>query len=439
MEYVKKLSGMLEIWIWQERPEDSGLLQFARRAVRVLLMTLQVFRGNVLMLRASSLAYKTILGIVPLLAIAFSVLKGFGVHSRIEDLLIKYVSVGKQEIASHIISYISNTNFKAIGSLGLVFLLYISINMMSQVEKTFNDLWGVTHPRTWVRKITDYLSVLFISPVLMMISLTMMATFSSNAVVVRLMEYPLFAQFWVLFNNIIPLMGIWVAFTALYIIIPNIRVKMVPALIAGVVTGTAWEGAFRIYAHLNIGVTSHNKIYGTLAAFPVLLVWIYISWVVLLMGARLTWAIQHARTLSPDIGDEDVSAGVREHLAVHVMQLLSAAFHDGTGPRTAEAISRELGASMPYVVEVLAMLMRSGLVSEVAGEVPAFQPGRDIHGITLRDVHAAVRDDGGGIWNPPGSIQSGHTETEWDRVQQHLSGTLESIRMIHLVDTQIKG
>jgi len=167
--YLQKLSDFLRNEIWHD-PKDAGRLYiFYYQTVRVILMTVYGLKNRLILLRASALSYSTILAIVPLFAIAFSMLKGLGFHTRLEGL-INYLTAGQEELTAQVIEYISNTNFKALGAFGTALLIYASVMMLSNVERTFNEIWGVPQQRTAARKISNYISVLFLGPFLMILS-----------------------------------------------------------------------------------------------------------------------------------------------------------------------------------------------------------------------------------------------------------------------------
>ena len=378
--------------VWHDPDPPARLRLFCYQALRVILLTVSGLRDQLVFLRASALCYSTLLAIVPLLAVAFSMLKGLGVHSQIEHLLVNYLTAEQEAVSKKIIEYISNTDFKALGAFGTALLIFAVLMMLSNVERTFNDLWGVSRNRSMVRKISDYISVLILGPLLIVISTALMTSFSSHAVVNTLSRYEVFEQFFVLFKTIVPYAGLWIAFTAMYMLMPNTRVRFLPALISGILFGSLWQLAFQGYTTFNVGVARYNTIYGTFAALPIFIVWLYISWIIVLIGAKMSYAIQNVRTHQREFKDYTVGQEEREEMAVHVMLKIAEQFHRGAPPLTEGEVSKVLSMPVALVRETISRLAAEGLVREVYGEEPRYQPGRNPNLISVLDVCRAMRN-----------------------------------------------
>ena len=396
--YVRKLSDFLRNEIWHD-PKDAGRLYFFYyQTVRVILMTVYGLKNRLILLRASALSYTTLLAIIPIFAIAFSMLKGLGFHTRSENL-INYLTAGQEELTNRIILYISNTNFKALGAFGTALLIYASVMMLSNVERTFNELWGVSRQRTVARKISNYISFLFIGPFLMILATAMIASFSSNTIIAELTDYQVFKQFFILFYKIIPHATLWIAFTAMYYLMPNTRVKFLPALVAGILCGSTWEAAFRVYTEFNIGVARYNTIYGTFAVLPVFFIWLYISWIIVLIGAQLSYAIQNVRSYQQEFNYYHVGYDQKEKMALHIMLKIAETFHNGLSSLGIEALSGALSIPIRLVREITGKLIESGLLKEVFGEEITFQPAKNLELISVLDVFYAMRHEADITWH----------------------------------------
>jgi len=397
--YLQKLSDFLRNEVWHD-PQDAGhLYSFYYQAVRIILLTIHGLKNRMILLRASALSYSTLLAIVPLLAIAFSMLKGLGFHSRLENVLVNYLTAEQEELSRRIIEYIGNTDFKALGAFGTALLIYASVMMLSNVERTFNELWGVARQRTIPRKISNYISVLFLGPFLMVLSTAMIASFSSNAVVAALTKYEIFVHFFVLFSKVLPHATLWVAFTVMYILMPNTRVKFVPALVSGIICGSIWEGAFRIYTDFNIGLTKYNTIYGTFAVLPIFIIWLYISWLIVLIGAQLSYAIQNVRSYQQEVNFYDVGYDQKEEMALNIMLKISALFNNGQAHMGVEELSDTLDVPVRLVREITQKLCDRGLLQEIFGDEITFQPSMNVGLITVLDVCHALRHEDAGDWH----------------------------------------
>lgn len=424
--------------VWQD-PADAGPYHiFMLQGLRVCLLTLSGFKNRLIFLHASALVYTTMLAIVPLLALAFSVLKGFGFHGRIENMLISFLTAEQQEVTNRIVEYISNTNFKALGAFGLGLLIYTVVKMMNTVETTFNNLWGITRARSVLRKISDYISVLVISPLLLVISLALIASLSSNTVVAKLSKYLVFQHFFVLFETVIPLVGIWIAFTAIYIFMPNTRVKILPGLVAGVFSGTLWGIAFQAYTQLNIGVAKYNTIYGTFAALPIFLIWLYISWLILLIGAQLSYAIQNVKSYQQEMSEYEFSNAQKEYMALNMMFQISKRFFQGHSPMTAEELSYAISAPIRVVRRIADILGNHGLLKEILSDGHTFQPAKDLHLISVEEVCEAMRDAGKVDWRLPEEKREPSLEALLKAKKRSDQEQLGRVTMLNLLEGEKK-
>ena len=438
-EVFDNVAEFFDDTVWHDPPDAGPYRIFLLQGLRVCLLTISGFKNQLIFLRASALVYTTMLAIVPLLALAFSVLKGFGFHGRIESMIISFLTAEQQEVTNHIVEYISFTNFKALGAFGLGLLIYTVIKMMNTVEKTFNNLWGVTRARSVMRKISDYISVLVISPLLLVISLTLIASLSSNTIVTKMSKYLFFEHFFVLFETVIPLVGIWIAFTAIYIFMPNTRVKFLPGLVAGVFSGTLWGIAFQMYTQLNIGVVRYNTIYGTFAALPIFLIWLYISWLILLIGAQLSYAIQNVKSYQQEMSEYEFSNAQQEYMALNMMFQTSKRFYQGQPPMTAEELSYAMSVPIRVVRRIANILGSQGLLKELLSDEHTFQPAKDLHLISVGKIYEAMRDAGKVDWRFPEEKKDPGLEELLEAKKRADQEQLGRITMLDLLQEGKKG
>lgn len=398
--HFSRLSRFLKTDVWRDNDEAEPLIRFFFQAVRVLLLTLHGLKNRMVLLRAAALSYSTLLAIVPLLAIIVSMLKGLGFHERLEQFLIHSLAAEHQDLISRIIGYIADTDFKALGAFGTAVLIYASVNMISNVERTFNELWGAPRNRSVSRKISNYISLLFLGPLFMMLSTAFITVLTSSTLVTALTEFHLFERFSVVFSRMASHGALWLAFTAMYILLPNTKVRFFPGLIAGVVCGSLWESAFRAYMNLNINVAHYNTIYGTFAALPVFITWLYMSWIIVLMGAQLSFAVQNVRTLGPETVSPDTDAGPTEEMALYVMFHICRRFHHGLAPLSVNALADLTAATPGQVREIVRRLGKAQLVGEIlGGEEILVAPLKNIGLIRPLDVCLAFREQE--PWRPP--------------------------------------
>ncbi len=266
-----------------------------QRLARFVLDLGRAIDEHQLSLRAAGLTYTTVLSLVPFLAIAFAVLKGFGVQNALEPVLLKVVGESSREVVIRIIGYVNNTNVKSLGLIGLLTLLVTVINLLTSIEEAFNAICGVSETRSLQRRFSDYLSVVVVGPVLLMVAMSMTSSLQSQWLVQWLINHTVLGDAILLLFRLVPYVSIWIAMTFLYSYIPNAKVPLRSALLGGVVAGTIWQLIQWAYFHFQVGVANYNAIYGALAALPIFLVWIYTSWLIVLFGLELVRSHQEQR------------------------------------------------------------------------------------------------------------------------------------------------
>jgi len=394
------LVQMLENGIrYLDRNDYRGLRRHAARSVQIILLAVRNFWNDQCMLRASALAFTTILSLVPFLALTFAVLKGFGVQNRVEPLVMEQLSGGSQEVATRIIDYINNTDMGSLGVFGLLALVITVITLLGNIEEALNAVWGVDETRSMQRKFSDYLSVVVVGPILIFTAVSMTSFLQSQSLVQWLVENSYVGDFLLYLLHLIPYMITWVALVFLYIFIPNTVVRIRPAILGGVLAGTCWQLAQWAYIHFQVGVAKYNAIYGTMAVLPIFMVWIYTSWMIVLFGAEMVHALQNIKIFRRELRAPAINFRLRELLALAILQDVVTAFVTGTDTWTAKRLEDELDLPERILRELLDELVTSGLLLTTTGDPPAYQPAREPDQIMLSDVLNILRDFGGS-WQP---------------------------------------
>ncbi|MFW6244144.1 MAG: YhjD/YihY/BrkB family envelope integrity protein, partial [Desulfovibrionales bacterium] len=295
-------------------------------------------------LRASALTYVTALSIVPLLAVAFSISKGFGFQNTqyIREFLLK-VTAGREMVVERIVDYINRTDVGTLGAVGVAGLFLAVISLLSSIEKSFNTIWGVQQSRSGGRKFADYLSITLICPLLIIISISSTASLQSSAVVQTILGYSVFSYAYLVFLKVLPFLLVWTALTFIYKLAPNTTVTFGSALGGAFVAGLCWTVTERMFITYQVGVAKYNAIYGSFAQVPLFLLWLYISWVIVLIGAEISYGLQNREVSAPGLALDEYEFELKEKLAVVVMALLAKSFQEGRGPlssgRIAEAVN----------------------------------------------------------------------------------------------------
>ena len=361
---------------------------------RIHLAVIRDLVGGQLTLRAMSLVYTTLLSLVPLLAISFSVLKGFGYHHQIEPMLTRLMGdlgAGGAELIDKITEFVDNVEVGVLGFLGIALLFYTMVSTMRKIERAFNFIWHVTRERGLIQRFRDYLGVLVVSPVLMFSSLGITASFMNDAVV---REVTSLAPIGALIDagaTLIPYLLISAAFSFIYAFIPYTRVQARAALIGGLIAGLLWHLLGWGFASFVAASPKYTVIYSTFATLILFLIWIYLGWLILLIGGSISFYIQHPDYIAMPRGRLRLSARYREKLALAVAHAIAQAFHHDGGSRGVDDLAGRLEAPSEAVEGVLDALEAEGFVVRDDGEPPGYLPGRPPESIMIKQILDAVR------------------------------------------------
>lgn len=431
--------------VWRAETADLGLGRRALyRCCRVLYLTWRGFAGDKVISRASALTYITALSLVPLLAFAFSVLKGFGFYQRLLDETINPFldkllqplaagggsgvdqaaggEVGLREALDEVLALVTTTDVKGLGFVGLLIVLWAVMRLLGSVEGAFNDIWGLRQSRSFLRKLSDYLTIVIVVPILLVVGIgfrTMLeTTFDTSATMQAVIEFGL--------RGALPL-GAWAAFTCVYLVLPNTRARFMSVLLGGGVAALLWLAALALYVGFQVGVARYNAIYAGFAVLPVFLVWVQLSWVIVLLGAELAFAHEHEPEYRGLASYQSLGHGSLERLALGSMTRITMDFLAGEAPRRSSAIAAELGLSPQPVEELLASLAGAGLLLAVADDGDESSGGggyvlaRDPSSITVKGVLDALKHAEGDL-----DVRAGAAaDVEVRRLLSKLDGELE--------------
>jgi membrane protein len=350
------------------------------------------------LLRASALTYSTLLSLVPILAFALAFLKGLGVHNLLESFLIDRGVIGSEETVQMLLSYANNIEVRTLGGFGLATLVFTTVLGVGNIERAFNEIWGVRTERPILRKIADYASVLVLGPVALLLATGINARLHLPTYVTTWLGMRVIGEavtfFSTVMSTILPYVALWLVFAFFYSFLTNTRVQAVPALIGGVVGGTLWQIAQWGYIAFQVGMANAQAIYGALAQLPVLILWIYVSWVTTLLGAEVAYACQHVTTYFPARLVHCASVYVREWLAHALYFSLVRAFIEGSGTWSAVMFAQQHHIPLRLLNEILAPLQEAGLLVETAASPDHYVPGRDPASITPWHLLQALRHHG---------------------------------------------
>jgi membrane protein len=393
---IPKLRAKFDDLVWGEGLEQRGI---AGRVLAVILRYLyglirDMFSGQ-LTLRAMSLVYTTLLSIVPLIAFSFSVLKGFGVHNQLEPLLFELLRpMGEQgsDITRQVIDLVDNVKGGVLGGISLAFFIYTAVSMVQKVEESFNYVWYVAKPRSLARRLTEYMIVLLIGPVVIVVALGMIASLRSNTLVQLFLTNEAIGPILVATSRLTPYLLVTSAFTFLYMYMPNTRVRFKAALVGGIAGGFIWASISVIFATFVVYSTSKQLIYSGFAVAIITLIWLYLNWLILLIGAQLAYYFQNPAFLRIGRREPRLSNAMRERLALNLMLYVGRAFRDPDRSVTVGDISKALRMPSISLAPVIAALDDAGLLAATENE--NLLPGREMAAIRLDDILSVVRVHG---------------------------------------------
>ncbi len=350
-----------------------------------------LWKGD-LNLRAMSLVYTMLLAIVPLLAFAFSVLKGMGIHRDLEPLIYEFfrpVGDHATELTARVMSFVDKIQSGVLGSLGLAFLIYTVISTIQKVEESLNFVWRVERPRSWARRISEYLSLMVIGPILTVAAFGLTASLTNTTFVRWLTTYEPFGTAMYMAGRVAPYVLVTALFAFMYSFIPNTKVRTVPALVGGLTAGILWVLVGAAFAAFVRYASQLTVVYAGFAIFLTALIWIYVAWLIVLIGAQISFYVQNPQYLRTGQVEIRLTSSLAERLALNVMLLVGQDYRTGKQRWTTNGLAQRFDVPAATLGIVIHALESAGLL--VATEDETWMPGRDTAEITLAEVADAAR------------------------------------------------
>ena len=383
------------IWV-RNTPDTPYPVRLWRGASRLLYLVSFGFFKDQCVIRAAALTFTTILSIVPFLAVAFSISKGFGLQNTefIRTLVLK-MTTGRVEVADKIIEYIDRTNVQALGWVGVATLLFTVFSLVGTIEKAFNTIWSVPKGRSAWRKVTDFFPVIVICPVVLMVASSLNVSLQQQDIVKGLLSVEAIGLLEALFIKVTPYLLITLAFAFMYAFIPYTKVRITGALVGGFLGGVLWQMAQWLYINWQIGAAKYNAIYGSFAQLPLLLIWIYISWLIVLLGAEVNYAWQNINSFVKQRYFGEATPVERQKLAVLLMIVLVRQFHEGKPLPSVEELSDNFMAPASLISDLFQKLEKAGytVLTENA-DCEVYAPARALDNVRVIDVIKVINMDG---------------------------------------------
>ncbi|HSQ14094.1 MAG TPA: YihY/virulence factor BrkB family protein, partial [Candidatus Deferrimicrobium sp.] len=351
--------------------------------LRILLLAVRRFYDDKCELRASALTFYTLLSIVPVVAMAFGVAKGFGLEKLLEAQLLAKLE-GQPEVADRLLGFartlLVNTKGGAIAGVGVAVLFWSVIKVLGNIESALNDIWGISKARAMGRKLADYLSVMMICPVLLIVasSATLLVTTQITTMVEKLAFLGYAGGMIIFLIKLLPYTVIWFLFTFMYVFMPNTKVQLKSAIWGGILAGTIYQLTQFAYIKFQIGVSGYGAIYGSFAALPLFLVWLQLSWLIVLFGAEVSFAHQNVAAYEFAADCASLSHRFKRTVALFITQHCVKAFVHAQRAPTAEELAQELEIPIRLARSTLLELTDAKILAEVRAsdsELIAYQPG----------------------------------------------------------------
>ncbi len=371
--------------VWSiEYEEYPKARQRLLRLLRIILLVMREFTQNNVQLRATALTYYSMMSMVPIVAMGFGIAKGFGLERRLTEIIHEKLSA-YPEVSNKLIEFSSalleRTGAGLIAGIGVVMLFWSVIKVFNNIEKSFNVIWRISTPRSWFRKFSDYLSMMLLAPLLILAASSANVFLKSFLVKAAhdIEVLGLLQNYMLVLLRLTPYVLLSLAFTFLYVVMPNTKVKFSSALVAGSIAGIGFAVTQWFYIAFQFGVSRYNGIYGSFAALPLFLVWLQVSWLIVLVGAELSYAIQNVKLYEFERDANTLSPKRTKILSMLLLATIVQRFKLGERPLTSDELSQEHGIPLRLVNRLLHWMVETKLLSMVYTEdekVPAYEPGQ---------------------------------------------------------------
>lgn len=399
MNIFHRIYNFFTIEIWRIRLKDLPFVKsFGWRYVKVLTLSIKGFLDDKCDLHASALTFYSTLSVVPVVAMLFGVAKGFNFEDRLKAQLYEKFA-GQEEVLNRIIefadSFLANTKGGLIAGFGVLILFWTVVGILGNIESSFNSIWGIKKSRSIVRKLTDYLALMLFCPLLVVIasSATVFVATKLTDITSQTIFMDAFGPAILMIVRLLPICVIWILFTIIYVFMPNTKVNFQSALLAGVVAGTMYQMLQEGYIYIQVALSKYNVIYGSFSALPLFLIWLRLSWLIVLFGAEISFADQNVENTEYEPDALKVSPSYKKLLTLWMVSHLTKLFCQGKTPPTDTDITEKLGIPIRLVRDILFTMVHSGILSEITLEkdpTPRYQPGISVEHLSIAYVTEAM-------------------------------------------------
>lgn len=385
---IRKWKNFFAKDIWRTDEENySPVKRSLIRITKIIILSIEQFNSNRIPVRASALTYSTLLSIIPILAILFAIARGFGFDSIIESIFRHNLSETQAELViTWVNSYLQHTKSGIFIGVGIVMLLWTILILTDNIERSFNNIWQVKHPRTVFRKITDYFSMILLLPLLIVFSSGL--TIFMTTFLKEMESFTLLAPLMKFAIQLSPYVITWIMLIGLFIFIPNTKVKIKHAIIPGILAGSAFQAWQYFYINSQIWVSNYNAIYGSFAAIPMFLFWAQVSWSICLFGAEMNYISQNLSSFKYGKEAKNISRRYHDLFCTIILSAICKKFEAGEEPYTAEDLSRQYNIPIRLTKNILfelqdLQLIYEGIKEKGSDQDTCYLPGIDTNKMSL--------------------------------------------------------
>ena len=423
IEKLHQLRKFIEVDLWRLRLKSlPKRKRFLFGFIRIWVIAIKEFIHDKCAEKASALTYLSMLSLVPVLALIFGIAKVFGIRELMEKELQRYFS-GQTEVLNQVQPFVDKMLDTQSGGIvvgaSAVFLIYTVIRLLMNIENAFNDMWDIKQNRRWERKISDYVAVILLGPVLLIVasSSTIFVKDTIQDFVTNLEILGQLKSGIIFLLKLLPYTILWLLLFGIYLIFPNTRVKFWPALFAGIVAGTLYQLNQQAFISLQFAFARYHAIYGSIAFLPLFLIWLQISWLIVLFGAEICYGAQYINQWEMNSEELKISLSHRKKLVLLIMYRVIKKFEKGDGPITMNDLGGMVNIPRRYLADICYDLERSGLITRVDADDVAYQPSFDIHKMDLYTILNKYEKEGMKDFDPRKSKAFSAIEDALDEIE----------------------
>ncbi|MBN2224393.1 MAG: YihY family inner membrane protein [Deltaproteobacteria bacterium] len=390
----KALVRFLTMTIPASVKREITIDRLVEREVKTISLIYQTLTERGVLVRVSALTFTTLISLIPMLAFVFSLLTAFRVSPQVKEYLLMNLTLGRNDLAQAMLSSVEHTNFATLGIIGLFITFWAFVVTLASLETTINDIWGIRDRRPLVFRMSYYTTITVLFPVLILGSIGVTTALESAVILKELSRLAWFTEIFRGFMRFLPYLVVWVLFAFMYKVIPNTKVRLSSAVFGALVGGTLWQLALYFYAKFQVGLANYNLIYSSFASLPFFMFWLFVSWLMVVLGAVTAYVHQNYRRFRLDAAASSVSFSFSERLALRVFMAVASNFFEGRRPISVDGISELLDTPVHLVNNMIFILRDEGLIIAVGEDEGRYVPAKDLGKIGLVDFLTAMREHG---------------------------------------------